>query len=55
MYSEQREGWVYLSLETETWVGSDWKFVAHDAVSAWCLEMSSRSQISNVKMVLHVK
>jgi len=24
------EGWIYLSLEIETWVRDDWKFVGHD-------------------------
>lgn len=34
------EGWIYLSLEIETWVRGGWGFVAHGVISAWCLEMS---------------
>lgn len=49
------EGWIYLSLEIETWVRGGWGFVAHGVISAWCLEISSSSQTSCAKTVLHDK
>lgn len=49
------EGWIYLSLEIETWVRGSRRFVAHGVISAWCLEIRSSSQTSCAKTVPHGK